>query len=512
MTFRRTGHATQQRRQPPSTVTGVSEATPVAPRVESDVLSWDAETDVIVVGYGCAGASAAISAREQDASVIVLERAGAGGGASSMAGGEIYLGGGTPIQKACGFDDTPDAMFAYLMAATGPGPNEEKIAVYCEDSVEHFDWLVGCGVPFKASFYSTPCWEPPTDDGLVFTGGENAWPFNEIAPPAPRGHVPQIQNKRLMEKSGGWMLMHHLTATAEKSGAKVVSDSRVTQLVVGRDGDVVGVIARSFGEDRAIRSRRGVVLASGGFVANRDMTALHAPLIADQAVLGTDGDDGTSIRLGQGLGASVAHMDAAQTALPSNPPLVYPSILVNRFGQRFINEDTYCGRVGQAAIFHQQATCSLVLDEEIFESVPEADRWGARPTWVCETVAELESEMGLPEGSLQATVALYNEHAVRAEDPVFHKRAEFVRPLKPPFGAIKLTGLPYSVFTLGGLVTTVQGEVVGPGGGPIPGLYAAGRATSGIPSWGYASGTSLGDGTFFGRRAGRAAAARTGSR
>jgi 3-oxo-5alpha-steroid 4-dehydrogenase len=62
------------------------------------------------------------------------------------------------------------------------------------------------------------------------------------------------------------------------------------------------------------------------------------------------------------------------------------------------------------------------------------------------------------------------------------------------------------VFTLGGLVTTVDGEVIGPGGEPIPGLYAAGRATSGIPSWGYASGTSLGDGTFFGRRAGRAAA------
>jgi 3-oxo-5alpha-steroid 4-dehydrogenase len=487
----------------------VSEAGPIAPRRENEVAGWDDAADVVVVGYGCAGASAAISAREEDASVIVLERAGAGGGASAMAGGEIYLGGGTEIQKACGFDDTPEAMYAYLMAATCPGPNEEKISVYCDGSVEHFDWLVRCGVPFKASFYAAPCWEPPTDDGLVFTGGENAWPFNEIAPPAPRGHVPRIQNKRLMEKSGGWMLMHHLTATAERAGAKVVPDSRVTQLVVASSGEVVGVVERSFGEDMAIRARKGVVLASGGFVANKDMTNLHAPLIADQMVLGTDGDDGTSIRLGQGLGAAVAHMEAAQAALPSNPPLVYPSILVNRFGQRFINEDTYCGRTGQAAVFHQQAMCSLVLDEEIFESVPEADRWGARPTWVCATVAELEKEMGLPEGSLQATVELYNRHAENGDDPVFHKRREYLRPLRAPFGAIALTGLPYSVFTLGGLVTTVRGEVVGPGGDPIPGLFAAGRATSGIPSWGYASGTSLGDGTFFGRRAGRAAARRT---
>lgn len=481
---------------------------PVPPRPESEVLRWDAEADVVVVGYGCAGASAAIGAREAGASVLVLERAGAGGGASSMAGGEIYLGGGTPIQKACGFDDTPQAMYDFLMAATGPAPNQEKISIYCERSVDHFDWLVECGVVFKPSFYSAPCWEPPTDDGLVYTGGENAWPFNEIAPPAPRGHVPQIQNKRIMEKSGGWELMRHLSATAEGRGSEVRADSRVTRLVVDRDGTVVGVMVRSFGADVAVRARKGVVLASGGFAANKDMVARHAPAVAGQMLLGTDGDDGTSILLGQGLGAAVAHLDAAEAALPSTPAMVYPSILVNQFGQRFINEDTYCGRIGQMAVFHQQARCSLVLDEEIFESVPESDRWGARPTYVAETVAELEAEMELPAGSLRATVDLYNRHAERGEDPVFHKRSEYLRPLRSPFGAVALSGLPYATFTLGGLVTTVDGEVVGPGGSPIPGLYAAGRATTGIPSWGYASGTSLGDGTFFGRRAGQAAARR----
>jgi 3-oxo-5alpha-steroid 4-dehydrogenase len=463
---------------------------------------------VVVVGYGCAGASAAIGAREVGADVLVIERAGAGGGASAMAGGEIYMGGGTPVQKACGFDDTPEAMRAYLLAATGPGPNEAKIDIYCERSVEHFHWLVECGVPFKESFYGEPCWEPATDDGLVYTGGENAWPFCEIAPPAPRGHIPQIAPKRVMEKSGGWKLMEHLMATATAAGVAVMTDTRVSALVVEADGRVAGVIGRRFGDEVAIRARKGVVLASGGFMANTDMVAQHAPLVAGQMVLGTDGDDGTSIRLGQGLGALVAHMDAAETALPSVPLLVYPSLLVNQYGQRFINEDTYCGRSGQYAIFHQQARCSLVLDEEIFESVPEKERWGYRPTWVAETVAELEGEIGLPDGLLQATVDLYNRHSAVGDDPVFHKRAEYCRPLKSPFGAIPLTGLPYPCFTLGGLVTSIDGEVAGPGGS-IPGLYAAGRATSGIPSWGYASGTSLGDGTFFGRRAGRAAGAET---
>ncbi|HET9731134.1 MAG TPA: FAD-dependent oxidoreductase [Acidimicrobiales bacterium] len=479
---------------------------PIAPRPAAEVGTWEAEADVVVVGYGCAGAAAAIGALESgSSSVTVLERAGAGGGASAMAGGEIYLGGGTPVQKACGFDDTPQAMYDFLMAATGPSPNEEKIAIYTDRSVEHFHWLVECGVVFKPSFYPTPCWEPPTDDGLVFTGGENAWPFSEVAPPAPRGHVPQIQNKRLMERSGGWELMRHLTATAERLGAWIRSDCRVTHLVVD-GGAVVGVVARSFGTELAVRARHGVVLAGGGFASNPGMVARHVPALAGQMVLGTDGDDGTAIRLGQGAGAMVAHLDAAEAALPSNPPLVYPSLLVNQFGQRFINEDTYCGRVGQMALFHQQGRCSLVLDERIFESIPEEDRWGARPTYVAATVAELEAEMGLAEGSLQSTVDVYNRHAARGEDPVFHKRSEFVRPLESPFGAIPLTG-PYAVFTLGGLVTTVDGEVVGAAGEPIPGLFAAGRCTWGIPSWGYASGTSLGDGTFFGRRAGLKAGA-----
>src|SRR5438270_11824789 len=235
---------------------------PIAPRPLAEVTSWDGEADVVVVGYGCAGASAAIGALEAGASVTVLERAGAGGGASAMAGGEIYLGGGTPIQKACGFDDTPQAMYDYLMAATGPAANEEKVSIYSDRSVEHFHWLVECGVVFKPSFYGTPCWEPPTDDGLVFTGGENAWPFNEIAAPAPRGHVPQIQNKRLMEKSGGWMLMHHLTAASISAGADLMPDTKISHLVVEADGRVSGVIARRFGSEVAIKARRGVVLAS----------------------------------------------------------------------------------------------------------------------------------------------------------------------------------------------------------------------------------------------------------
>jgi 3-oxo-5alpha-steroid 4-dehydrogenase len=145
------------------------------------------------------------------------------------------------------------------------------------------------------------------------------------------------------------------------------------------------------------------------------------------------------------------------------------------------------------------------------------------PTHVCETVAELEREVGIPAGALEATVEFYNRGAANGDDPLFHKASQWMRPLTGPFGALDIRqhqsggslspasngdGFRYSYFTLGGLSTNARGEVFHVDGDPIPGLFAAGRTTSGIPANGYASGCSIGDGTFFGRRAGRAAATR----
>jgi 3-oxo-5alpha-steroid 4-dehydrogenase len=127
------------------------------------------------------------------------------------------------------------------------------------------------------------------------------------------------------------------------------------------------------------------------------------------------------------------------------------------------------------------------------------------PTWVCDTIADLEAEIGLAAGSLQATVAAYNEGAVRGEDPLLHKKAQWLRPIGSPVGAIDLRESTGG-FTLGGLQTTLDAEVLHVSGSPIPGLFAAGRSTAGLAAWGYASGVSLGDGSFYGRRAGRAAA------
>jgi 3-oxo-5alpha-steroid 4-dehydrogenase len=471
----------------------------VRPLELADVGSFDLETDVFVAGFGAAGSCAAHAAREVGVEVLVAERASGAGGAASLSEGIVYLGGGTPVQTACGFEDSVDNMVRYLLAACGPEPDEAKVVAYAEASLDHFAWLVARGVEYDARLDVETQMAPSGTEGLVWSGGEDAWPFNEIAVPAPRGHLARTK------RSTGWLLMQKLAEAATTAGADVSYDTRVERLVVA-DGRVVGVVATRYGERVAIKARRGVVLTAGGFIWNDEMLRRHAPtLLLGTWKVGTEADDGRGIEMAQAVGARVKNMHAGEVSLPIIPPRhLIEGIIVNGTGQRFINEDTYMGRVGQAALYEHGATCFLVIDEAGYEP-----NWmGLEASWVCETVDELEAEIGLPVGSLEATLALYNRHAEHGADPVFHKRTERVRPLVPPLGAFDLRrgSAPYAPFTLGGLETTVAGEVVDLSGAPIPGLFAAGRSTAGICSFGYASGLSLGDSTLFGRFAGAAAA------
>jgi 3-oxo-5alpha-steroid 4-dehydrogenase len=482
--------------------------TDVKPVSAASVGGWDHEADVVIAGYGVAGAAAAVEAARAGVEVLVLERTGSWGGAAAMAGGFIYLGGGTPLQKACGFEDSVDNMTAFLNVAMGPGADENRIADYCGGSTEHYNWLVDCGVPFKAEFFSEPGWEPMGDEGLMYSGGENSYPFNTIATPAPRGHVPQMSNKKQGEASAGYMLMKPLVETATAAGAQAIYDVRVQRLVIESDGRVVGVCARQYGKDITIRARRGVVLATGSFAYNDAMVAQYAPRIAGRPAASIEQHDGQAIRMAQALGADLAHMDATEVAIFVDPQQLVRGILVNGRGQRYVPEDTYPGRVGQLTLYHQDNTAFLIIDDAAQQEAMASlsPKMMIRPpTWVCETVAELEQEMGLAPGALQATVAAYNEGAARGEDPLLHKKPQWLRPIGSPVGAVDLRESTGG-FTLGGLKTTLDAEVLHVSGEPIPGLFGAGRCTAGLAAWGYASGISLGDGSFYGRRAGRAAA------
>jgi succinate dehydrogenase/fumarate reductase flavoprotein subunit len=477
----------------------------------NDVSDWveDAEThaDVVIVGLGCAGVCAAIEAREAGADVLVLERASGGGGVTAMAAGHIYLGGGTRVQNAVGVKDTVEDMYTYLVMNT-PEPNEEKIRAYCEQSVEHFDWLVANGVPFNDSMYQGKHVLQMTDECLIWSGNEEVYPFRDKAVPAPRGHkVAEVGHL------GGAKMMEFLIARAEALGVRILCDAYVTGLI--RDaGRICGVRYRVFGEEKGcIRARKGVVLAAGQFTENEELLEEHLPelLVEGYTRQFTPYDDGAGHQLGQSAGGSLKHMGGALVTAAFYPPESHiKGILVNQLGKRYVAEDSYHSRSSLFTTRQPGRAGWLIVDESTYAVDP--PHYGAYPLVdAFESVEEMEKALGMPEGALQDTLRSYNESAERGEDPDFHKGKKWLTPLDhPPYAALDASvgAATYMAFTLGGLDVSIDGEVLTEEGTPIPGLYAAGGCASNIAQdgTGYSSGTCIGESTFFGRRAGRHAA------
>jgi 3-oxo-5alpha-steroid 4-dehydrogenase len=471
----------------------------------SAVGHWDFETDVAVIGFGAAGACAAIEAADAGAQVILFERNSGSGGASGLSGGEIYIGGGggTDAQAAAGFADATEDFIAYLKAAGGPCVDEAKCEIYGREALGHYDWLKAQGVPYRGNYLPGKHIEPTDDSTLIWSGSEAAAPFCDIAKPAPRGHT--IQH---MGWGGGRPLVDVLEASARAKGVEVVVDTRALALI-GDEGRIVGVVVRIDNTPRFVRAAKGVVLATGGFVFNEAMRRKHCP---DTFKLGDpigDKDDGTGILLGLGAGGEAIHMDQFFSTCPWTMPESHAcGVFVNIHGQRFINEDCYHGRVSRSAVDQPGGKVYLLLDNAHFVQPMDFARISIAGTG--ETWEEVECESGMAAGTLSATMAFYNAHAREGRDPLFDKRAPILVPLdQGPFVALELDfmGSYFSFFTLGGLHTSTDGAVLDRTGAPIPGLFAAGRCTSGLPAWGhgYSSGMSLADCTFFGRQAGRAA-------
>lgn len=484
---------------------------PSEPRKQSEISQWDIQTDVAIVGFGGAGGCAAIEAADAGAEVTIFELASASGGSTALSSAEIYMGGngGTRVQRACGFNDETQDMITYMMMCAGPQADEAKIRNYCENSCDHFQWLVDLGVPFKDSFHQERAMMCLTDDGLLYTGSEKAYPFAQQATPCPRGHNLYVEGD-----NGGPLFMKILTENIDKRAAITVEyEARALTLIVDEDGGVIGLVVRINQQELNVRARRGVILCAGGFAMNDKMIAKYAPMLTQgNTPIGNPGDMGTGIQMGMSVGAAAINMHEGFISLPYYPPasMTY-GILVNDKGQRFINEDVYHGRMGAAILGQRSDRIYFILTVEHYGDYESVSYLNAEIAGTGESVEELETELGLRSGCLQHTLAVYNEDCDSGEDSLQHKAPEWLQKLEPPLVALDVTpgrGAFYPYFTLGGLDTLPSGEVVDPLGQLIPGLYAAGRTACGVVrrAEGYSSGMSVGDATFSGRMAGIAAA------
>lgn len=480
----------------------------------ADVTDWDGdEFDVIVVGFGIAGGCAAVSAAAAGARVLVLEKAAAAGGTTSMAGGHFYLGGGTAVQEATGHPDSADEMYAYLVAVS-EDPELDKIRAYCDQSVEHFNWLEDLGFQFERSYWKGKVVVPPGTEGLSYTGNEKVWPFCEQAVPAPRGHSVPVPG----ELGGASMVIDLLLKRADDLGVTIRYETGATNLIVD-DSAVCGVRWKHFTETGAIRAK-SVVIAAGGFAMNADMVAKYTPALGQERrtkhhglvapyILGNPNDDGLGIRLGVSAGGVAKNLDQLFITAAAYPPeILLTGLIVNKEGSRFVAEDSYHSRTSAFVLEQPDQSAYLIVDEAHMQ-MPEMPLIKFIDGW--ETVAEMAAALGIPEDNLVETLQRYNENAARGEDPDFHKQPDHLAAQdKGPWAAFDLSlGVAmYSGFTMGGLRVSIDGEVLRPDGSAVSGLYAAGACAANIAAdgKGYASGTQLGEGSFFGRRAGRHAA------
>lgn len=475
------------------------------PWQESDVPVWQQSVDIVVVGAGVAGTCAALEAHRAGAQVLVIERASGGGGASATSQGIWYLGGGTSVQTACGYEDSPHAMYQFMRASTST-KNEAALRRYCEDSVAHCAWLEAQGVPFERRAYPGKAVYVTTGEGLLFTGNEKAWPYRDQVQPAPRGH----QTTATEQKSGGAAAMEALLHTFVQENIAAMYNSGVIALVQDVGGKVVGVQVRQAGNEFFVRANKGVVLAAGSFNCNKDMTDEHLPLMSRYGEpLGIPSSDGSGIMLGQSVGGATSHMGSVIGTASIYPPVdLIKGIVVNALGERFIAEDVYHGRLAHYIERQPEYKAYLIVDTDIF-AYPKHGAHRLVDGW--ETVREMESGLQLPPGSLVNTLREYNEDARAGVDRRWHKHPDWLKPLdQGPYAAfdISITSSTYRYIALGGLSTNDDSQVLDGDGRPIRGLYAAGACAAHFPTHGgeYASGMSLGPGSYFGRIAGYHAA------
>ena len=548
----------------------------------SDIV-WHTTADFVIVGSGAAGSAAAVEAREAGLEVLVMDRA-AGGGATAMSGGVLYAGGGTSVQREAGVEDTPRNMFEYLRLETQGCVTDETLREFCEQSAPTVDWLEAHGVEFRARLYEKKTSYPGADYFLYHSDNSLLPSHARVAKPAARGHrgAGRVTREQMIAATNlGGSIVWPLHDWARQHGVRFMPFTEARQLVTDRRGRVLGVrvielpsgadrdqfneamrrgvrlqfmwppilpgaalfmrlARRSFARaaqiestrrvSRYIRARGGVCLAAGGFVFNRSMLAHYAPKYLAGYPLGSLGDDGSGIRLGQSVGGAIDRMDRITAWRFLNPPLAWAKgIVVNEHGERFLNEMAYGATLGIEMVERHGGKAWLILDRRLVrEAWVEIKRGSLLPFQrdlarlnmlfgrkQARTPAQLAAKIGIDAAQLATTMRDYRRAACGESPDAFGKPKEDCSPLdSAPYVAIDI-GLgarlfPCPILTLGGLVVNEKtGAVKRADGTDIEGLYAAGRTAVGVSSNLYVSGLSIADGIFSGRRAARSLAALT---
>lgn len=381
--------------------------------------------DVIIIGFGAAGASAALEAADLGARVLIIDAA-EGGGATQRSGGVIYLGGGTKSQSDAGFVDDADNMYKCLKFESELAVDDDRLRAFCNESKANFEWLSQHNVPFanpdtgKVAYHAEKCSLPPGESTLYWSGNELAHPWSSLADPAPRGHWPWMpgteQSKdHLSPPCRGHVLFNALAEAIDKNPNIEVRPHCKGVRVIMEEGRVVGLTVRELAASRPLRSLRqvihmmgtasveydtsqnvrreclrysndifqefgveydvlasgGVVVSAGGFFFNDEMVKQHAPKYQGNMALGSLGDDGSGITIGVEAGGATAMMGRCTAWKFLAPPKGFLNgIFVDTVSaKRITNEDPYNAKVIDRVMARADGRAWLLLDSNMYESI-----------------------------------------------------------------------------------------------------------------------------------------------
>ena len=435
-------------------------------------------TDVVIIGAGGAGLTAAIEAKENGANVIVVEKNAVVGGNTKFATGGLNAA-ETKIQKENGIEDSVEVYIEDTMKGGKNLNNPELVKVLAENSATTVDWLVGIGADL-------------TDVGRL--GGASANRAHRPTGGAPVGaHLSETLNNKALEV-----------------GVEIRLETKAVELIA--DGNkVTGIKVQDAKGNEYEINAKAVVIATGGFGANQELVVKYKPELAGFGTTNGPGATGDALGLVEALNVELVDIEQIQThptVVPEKNKMITEAvrgngaILVNREAKRFIDELQTRDVVSAAELEQEGKTAFLLFDQNVRESLSAIEKY-AKLGLLTEaaTVKELAEVIGVDAAVLEETVSTYNTYVQAGEDKDFERSNMKTELNKGPFYAVEVG--PAVHHTMGGLKINTETQVINTNDEVIEGLFAAGEVTGGVHGANRLGGNALADITTYGRIAGK---------
>ncbi|ONI42133.1 flavocytochrome c [Candidatus Epulonipiscium fishelsonii] len=437
-------------------------------------------TDIVIIGAGGAGLTAAIEATQAGKDVIIVEKMSFAGGNTLKATGGMNAT-ETSVQAAENIPDTVETFVKDTIKGGYELNDVELVNKMAEESAEAIDWLASIDAPLVQ---------------LSFSGGATYSRIHQ-----PEGGEPV-----------GAFLVEHLLDEAEELGIEIMYNTEATQIVM-EDGVASGILANSEAVDYMIDSE-AVILASGGFGANEEMYASYKPELEGFVTTNHPGATGDGISMAQEVGAGLTDIEQIQihpTVHQGTSIMVTEGvrgdggILVNQSGKRFTNELLTRDVVSAAEIAQDGGFAYVIFDQFLREHL------GATETYIksgiavqADTIEELAEMIEIDPATLANTLKTWNEAVANKNDAEFSRSTGMEHDLSsPPYYAVKVS--PGVHHTMGGVSINPDAEVLTAEGDVIPGLFAAGEVVGGVHGGNRLGGNAVADIIVFGRVAAQSA-------